>query len=88
MLTGYPVQAIRLDPLREPEAPPGLLAMGQEEQQSFERMKERWRSKHGSGEEAMDEMFAQMFSFKQEGFAMGASTFIDPTTPKVRCMHY
>ena len=68
MLTGMPVQNIRLAKFREPQRPPNLTA---EEAPSFERRLEKWRKKGYD----LDELYAQLFSFKASGFVIGCSTF-------------
>ena len=69
MLTGCPVQRIVLSRYREPPAPPA--GSPAEATASHEKRLERWRSKKLD----FDTLYAQLYSFKASGFAMGASTF-------------
>lgn len=68
MLTGMPVQNIRLAKFKPPERPPNA---GADELASYERRLAKWQRKGYD----LDELYAQLFSFKASGFVIGCSTF-------------
>lgn len=69
MLSGYPVQRILLFRYREPPAPPA--EAGEGAAASHEAALARWREKRLD----TDELFAQLYSFRESGFVMGGSTY-------------
>ena len=69
MLTGCPVQRVVLSRYREPKGPPA--GSPPEATASYEKQLMRWRSKKLD----FETLYAQLYSFKASGFAMGASTF-------------
>jgi len=69
MLTGCPVQRIILSRYRPPADPPA--GAPPEALATHAKRLERWRSKKLD----FDTLYAQLFSFKEAGFVIGASTF-------------
>ena len=88
MLTGFPVQTIRLDSLRVPRFTHPDAAMAADAEQMAHRAKDiarltaKWERKHGSEDEACEELFAQLYSYTQSGFCIGASSFIVPSSTR------
>ena len=69
MLSGMPVQNIRLARYREPEPPP--MSASDDERKGFEKRLGKWRAKGYD----LDELYAQLYSFRTSGFVIGCSTF-------------
>ena len=69
MLTGMPVQNIRLGRYKPPEPPPPTASA--DERAGHERRLEKWKAKGYD----LDELYAQLFSFRAAGFVVGCSTF-------------
>ena len=69
MLTGMPVQTIRLTKYKPPPAPAAGAAA--DELAAHEKRMGKWRAKKYD----LDELYAQLFSFRACGFVIGCSTF-------------
>ena len=69
MLTGCPVQNIRLGRYKQPEPPPAGAPEGA--QASFEVQLKKWQAKGYD----YDELYARLLSYKAAGFLIGCSTF-------------
>lgn len=69
MLSGYPVQRIQLFRYREPLPPPADAPEGAAS--SYAAALARWREKQLD----LDELFGQIYSFRESGFVMGGSTY-------------
>ena len=87
MLTGFPVQTIRLGRLKRPEfrdadAETRVDATKMARRDvDIAKVNAEWVAEHGSEEEACDELFGQLYSYMQSGFLVGASSFIVPGSP-------
>ena len=76
MLTGYPVNKHWLGKLVEP--PRRAYVEGEAGDAAHAKKVAEWREEHGSVEEARQALFAQLYSYKESGFAIGACTHVGP----------
>lgn len=76
MLTGYPVNKHWLGKLVEP--PRSAYVEGEAGDAAHAKKVAEWREEHGSVEEARQALFAQLYSYKESGFAIGACTHVGP----------
>lgn len=76
MLTGYPVNKHWLGKLVEP--PRSAFVEGEAGDAAHATKAADWRDEHGSVEEARQALFAQLYSYKESGFAIGACTHVGP----------
>lgn len=72
MITGCPTQRVTLDKYSSTGGAAGRLLTPQ----GREYRKKKFHDKFSSDDDATLELFAQLYSFKESGFAMGVSTFV------------
>lgn len=82
MLTGFPVERISIAALKVPKmraVPPGAAAHPADQVEGFERYVQHWHEEHPEGEEGgLQDLYGKLVSFRCDGFAIGASTQIQP----------
>jgi len=90
MLTGFPVQKVLMGQYSCGSSAAAALLLGGEsaepahKAERVESLKKTFDAKFpGGSDEAEVECFAQLYSFKESGFALGASTFVSGDDPKL-----